>query len=383
MNLNRKYLNTHTFALMFIVVGSLWLSACNVDLSGAAGLPTETPSPASTPTEVSPLLPTPTATPIPAPSGHIAFISDRDGMKKLYVMNADGSDQRRLTDLASEDDMPRWSPGGLQIAFISSMDQNTDIFIYDLGTSVLTRVTDHPAKDSAPSWSPDGRQIVFESFRDGNWEIYSANVDGTGLTRLTNDPSGDNYPAWSPDGSVIAFISNRFGNSDIFVMDPRGGNLSTLTTSPVPDSDPVWSPDSQTIAFRTWRSSEQADICLISRDAVTVECIAENQGENGAPVWSPNGQWLAFYSERGGTFGFDVVNMETRQMVSLFTGSPAKGDPAWLDNVRLAYQADAGSNMDIFVKTVPSDGNVLLTDGEIVQLTSQPAYDGNPRWTPQ
>lgn len=381
MNLNQKCLDTHIFALLFAVMGSLWLSACSINLGASAGLSaSETPIPTLTATEA-PLLSTPTSTPIPAPSGHIAFISDRDGLKKLYVMNADGTDQRRLTDLASEDDMPRWSPGGLQIAFISTVDKNTDIFIYDLGMDTLTRVTDDPAKDSAPSWSPDGRQIVFESFRDGNWEIYVVNSDGTNLTRLTDDPSGDNSPAWSPDGSKIAFISNRFGNSDILVMDPSGRNLSTLTTSPVPDSDPAWSPDSQSIAFRTWPTSQQADICLISRDAVTLQCIAENQGENGVPVWSPNGQWLAFYSERGGTFGLGVVNMETRQMVSLFTGSPAKGDPAWLDNVRLAYQADAGSNMDIFVKTVASDGNVLSTDGEIVQLTSQPTYDGNPHWT--
>jgi Tol biopolymer transport system component len=383
MNSGQKYLNTHTFALLVIVMGSIWLSACNVDLSGSAGQSeSETPPPVIAPTEA-PLLPTPTATPIPAPTGHIAFISDRDGMKKLYVMNVDGSDQRRLTDLASEDDMPRWAPGGMQIAFISTVDENTDIFIYDLEMNALIRVTDDPAKDSAPSWSPDGRQLVFESFRDGNLEIYSTNADGTDLIRLTDDPSGDTCPAWSPDGSKIAFISNRFGNSDIFLMDSRGGNLSTLTTSPAPESDPAWSPDSQIIAYRSWPSNEQADICLVSRNAVTVECIAKNQGKNGAPVWSPNGQWLAFYSARGGTFGFDVINMETRQMINLYTGSPARGDPTWVDNVYLAYQADAGSNMDIFLKTIANDGYVLFTDGENVPLTSQPTYDGNPHWTSQ
>ena len=380
MNRTLKTLHSRVTPMALLIFGGALLFACALPNpgGGAAGLGNETAESAST---EPPLLSPPAATPIPAPAGHIAFISDRDGIRKLYLMNADGTDQRRLTDLNSEDSSPRWSPDGKRIAFVSSMDDNSDIYIYNLILNTLTRLTDDPAKDSSPSWSPDGSQIVFESFRDSNWEIYVVNADGSNPVRLTDDPAGDNNPIWSPDGTQIAFVSNRYGNSDILLIDPDGNNVSTLTQSPVPDSDPAWSPDGQTIAYRNWLSNDQANICIIGRNGLNMQCIVQDQGRNGLPVWSPDGRWLAFHSERGGSSGIDVINLQTRQLTSLATGQPAKGDPAWLEDVRLAYQADAGGNMEIFMKTVPTDGDTLFTDGEIIQLTSESAYDGEPHWT--
>ena len=107
-------------------------------------------------------------TPTPAPCGKIAFCSNRDSNNEIYVMNADGSNQ--------------------------------------------TRMTNNPAIDNGPSFSRDGSKIAFFSDRDGNQEIYVMNADGSNQTRLTNNPAIDYYPSFSPDGSKIAFVSNRDGN---------------------------------------------------------------------------------------------------------------------------------------------------------------------------
>src|SRR2546430_1816752 len=97
----------------------------------------------------------------PGANGKIAFMSDRDRYAEIYVMNADGSVQLRLTNKA--------------------------------------------AGDADPAWSPDGRQIVFDSTRDGEGEVYVMNADGSGQLRLTNNAAFDAFSAWSPDGQRIAF----------------------------------------------------------------------------------------------------------------------------------------------------------------------------------
>ena len=84
-------------------------------------------------------------------------MSRRDGNAEIYVMNADGSGQRRLT-------------------------RNT-------------------VGDRHPVWSPDGRRIAFES----NWQVNVMNADGSGQRRLTRNGGRNFAPAWSPDGQQIAF----------------------------------------------------------------------------------------------------------------------------------------------------------------------------------
>src|SRR5215831_2140295 len=96
------------------------------------------------------------ATPPAAYSGKIAFVSGQNDQRKIFVVNADGSNLRQLTDNAPRDDNPRWSH--------------------------------------------DGKQIAFESYFGGTPKIYLINADGTGLRELKGNGTGDLFPVWSPDG---------------------------------------------------------------------------------------------------------------------------------------------------------------------------------------
>ena len=178
-----------------------------------------------------------------SPDGRkVAFVRERARRSDVYVMNADGSGQRRLTRDASPSHGLAWSPDGRKIAFLSRREGNWEMFVTNANGSELRNLTQDPAADSAFSWSPDGRRIAFMTKRNGTWQIYLMNADGSGHRRLTRNAAYDGDPAWSPDGSKIAFGSYRFGNSEVYVTNADGSGQRNLTRSPWNENWAAWSP---------------------------------------------------------------------------------------------------------------------------------------------
>jgi Tol biopolymer transport system component len=129
------------------------------------------------------------------------------GDEEVYVMNADGTNVRRLTDNADFDSAPAWSPDGQWLAFEhapgdtltpGTEPQEKDIYVMRPDGSDVHRLTDSPGLDEGPVWSPDGTKIAFSSARDGQQEIYVMNADGSDQRRLTNNPARDESPDWQP-----------------------------------------------------------------------------------------------------------------------------------------------------------------------------------------
>lgn len=363
-------------AIISLFFGTLLLSACgstgDLGLQGAANLD-ETSTATTLPETVESATEVPTATPIPFPSGHVIFVSDRDGSMNLYMSSPDGVEQTRLTFSDAKD--PSVSPDGTKVAFVSTIDNNMDIYILDILSRNVTRVTDALEKDSAPSWSPDGNRLAFESFRDGNFEIYITNIDGSNVIRLTDDPAGDSNPIWSPSSDEIAFVSNRFGNADILILSTNG-TVSTLTTNVAPDSAPAWSPDASMIAFKTY-SDKLANICLIGRNGLNQRCVTAAPSEYSAPIWSPNGTTVAVSAKQSAGYGLTLFNVSDGSSVELYSaGVEPLGTPIWSpDGLRVAFQAQTEGNMELFMATVATN--------EFFRITSTLAFDGEPAWTSQ
>jgi Tol biopolymer transport system component len=368
---------TPRFALIVLLALSLLVAACGTVPDGMAGDAGGGQDPTQEPAVEEPGQPTEAAAatdaPIPSPSGRIIFLSERDGDKDLYLVDAAGNDPQRLTFAASLDGMPRWSPDAGRVAFASTVNGNTDIYIVNADGTNLTRLTDDPGKDSSPSWSPDGTRIVFESNRDDNFELYIIRTDGSGLTRLTNDPAGDFNPHWSPVGEQIAFVNNSSGNSDICIINSDSSGWANLTSDALPSSDPVWSPDGASLAYRLWPASDTARICVIGADRSNPRCLTP-AGTVGIPAWSQNSARLAFLATHEEAAGIDILQVSDGQINSItFHEVEARGDPSWSpENAYIVFQANADGDMELFLLTVNT--NILS------RLTSTPGYDGDPAW---
>jgi len=128
----------------------------------------------------------------------IAFVSDRDGGKlEIFVMAADGSNQRSLTQ-GPNGETPVWSPDGERIAYVGGTRKTPTIQVMNADGSSSRAVVRDTTYIGGLSWSPDGHKLSFASGRDQKaGELYVVNVSGSGLKRLTRNRFGDNAPVWS------------------------------------------------------------------------------------------------------------------------------------------------------------------------------------------
>ena len=187
----------------------------------------------------------------------IAFDSDREGERGVYVAERDGSDARRISGTGYAA-VPRWSPDGIHVVFVRAEPRRPkvwNLWMANLATGALRRLTSHTSGQSwggswfpdglrlayshddrlvildtstgaervyrsplrrhlvrTPAVSPDGRRIVFQVYRDGTWEL---NVADGSMRRILDDKSAEEF-AWTPDGAAVAYHSRRSGEWGIW-----------------------------------------------------------------------------------------------------------------------------------------------------------------------
>ena len=263
----------------------------------------------------------------PGKNGQIAY---QHVGKNLFVINADGTGDRKLTEpTGAEDDDPDWSPNGSAIAF-NRCAQYCQIWRINADGTGLKRLGPScpPTCDvrGLPAWSPSGKAIALgrqwgpvENDQIKFSEIFVMNAGGGGLRQVTHITTANPFSAdvggsmWSPNGKQIVFVvhnsslADPAGGSALFIIDADGSALHQLTPWELNAGGvrPDWSPDGRLILFRVpvGTKEHRGDIYTIHPDGTGLERLT-HYGPNKAvdnPSFSPDGKWITFsrFSTKG------------------------------------------------------------------------------------
>lgn len=277
----------------------------------------------------------------------ITFQSTRDGRPcdQQYVMRADGSDVRRVSDGRGKTTCGWFIPGTDRVFFSSTTAHDEgcpvrpdpskgyvwpldkyDFYTAKVDGSDTRRLTNFDVYTAEGVLSPDGTTIVFTSMKDGDLDIYTMKVDGTDVRRLTTTVGYDGGPWWSPDGKQIVYRAHHPKDStelaqykdllaqdmirpskvELFVMNADGSSQRQVTALGGANFGPSWSPDGQRIIFSSNFSAPRSgnfDLFLIDAsesmaDSTRLERVTTHGSFDGFAMFSPDGNQLVWASNR-------------------------------------------------------------------------------------
>ncbi len=269
-------------------------------------------------------------------------MSRRDGVPcdQIYVMNADGTEERRVSSGKGRTTCPYFLPGDDEIVYASTHHVSDEcpklpvavpggytwpVFDYDIYVSKadgsdVRRLIGGPGYDAEATCANDGT-IVFTSDRDGDLDLYTMNRDGSDVRRLTTTLGYDGGAFFSPDGTKIVYRANhptsekdvadykrllaarwvQPSNMQIWVMDRDGSNQRQVTNLPGSSFAPYFTPDGKRILFasnfedsRGWKF----DLFLINLDGTGLEKVTHAPEFDSFPMFSPDGKQLVWESNR-------------------------------------------------------------------------------------
>jgi len=206
--------------------------------------------------------------------------------------------------------LPAWSPDGRKIVFADRASGNSEVFLMNADGSDLRNLTNEPLPDTNPTFSPDGSEIIFVRDFYGTGRLFRMNPDGSNQRRLTENQAYEMSPAFSPDGSRLAFAGDREGRGlDIFTLDfadPNNENL--LVARRFHDSQAAFSPDGKRLAFVA-SSDGNTEIYLINTDGTGLFRLTHSKAEETAPQFTADGEKLIFASNRSGKFAIYEIEL--------------------------------------------------------------------------
>ncbi len=338
----------------------------------------------------------------------------------LWIVDCNGIDHRKLTDGATDESSPRWSPDGSKLLYVSKEEGTTQIFLRWMDTGQTARLTQLPSSPQGLSWSPDGQWIAFSMLvkqkapelvklpnkpEGAQWadapiliERLKYRSDGSGdlphgfnhlfvlpaeggtprqLTSGSFHHSGT--PAWTPDGNSLIFSSNRnadweheYHNSEIYEVSVKDGTVKSLTSRKGPDSSPTVSPDGNTIAYLSFDDRVQTyqvtHLHLMNRDGGNQRVLTGDLDRDvSRPVWAVDGSGVYFqFDDHGNTkiafAGLDgKVRVIAENLGGTSLGRPYGGGSFSLGKQRLAFTRTRPDH--------PAGVAIVEADGEAKEVT--------------
>jgi dipeptidyl aminopeptidase/acylaminoacyl peptidase len=364
-----------------------------------------------------------------SPDGkRIAFVIGESFLEKgksdadICVMNADGSDVRRLTSDPATDNTPRWSPDGKSLFFVSNRKEGSQVWILPMDGGEPKRLTSFSMETDNPMWLADGKHIGFSSmvfpecgaddacnkkndeglssgtiqahmadrlfyrhwtfWKDGKRShILVFDVDkGTYLDLTPGDFDAPNWStsgggfAFSPDSKELCYSSNHdpneweTTNADLWIVPIGGGPLRNITeTNKAYDGDPEYSPDGKYIAYRTQKvpgyESDLFRLAIYDRKAGETTILTESfDNWVDAFHWAPNSKSIYFIGEVEGHTPLYSVDLKTKQIKKVVDAQTIDDFVIAPDGKSIAFvRRSVGEPRDIY--------RVGVEDGSLKRLT--------------
>jgi eukaryotic-like serine/threonine-protein kinase len=331
-----------------------------------------------------------------SPDGrHIAFRRSSAQESGIYLIDALGGSERRLTDAAASQSgigrSLRWSPDGksLAIADAASHQDPFRIFLFSLDSGERRPLTFPPAGsrgDSTPVFAPDGKSLVFVRTGPsahvglgGTSDLYAVAITGGEPKRLTFDNTYIDGVTWTPSGSELVFASERGGSiPNLWRLPATGGEPERLLEVGANVTSPSISPVGNRLVYtqllfdtNIWRMEFPAQ----GKGAGRPSPLIASTFQDDAPQYSPDGNRIAFFSRRSGSGEIWVCDRQGRSPVQLTRfGGPLPGSPRWSpDGKEIAFDARKEGNADIYV--MDADG------GRLRRLTVDETPEFAPSWS--
>lgn len=249
----------------------------------------------------------------------IAFASDAAGTMDIWTVDPVTGDTVQLTDTPAWDSKPAWSPDGRAIAFA----RDGSLWVMSADGNDQRLVTPNVEPEGI-DWSPDGRTIAYGSNRSGA-QIRLVQPDGSGDRVLLGlDAPFACCPSWSPGGDEMVIAVDESGNGgeiDLYIVTVADQRLRRLTTAGGDDTSPAWSPIGDRIAFQ---SDATANLSLVAPDRSELEAVTFVGTRGVSSTWSPTADRLAWIDPSGELYVISLTGDRTATRIPV----PGRANPS-------------------------------------------------------
>jgi len=289
-----------------------------------------------------------------SPNGRTIAFVEETADENIWEIAPD-QPPRPLIRSTRADHSPQFSPDGSKIAFVSDRTGNYEIWLADADGRNQRQLTDEHGSAGSPRFSPDGKFIVFDSQIADRSEVYIVSANGGAWRRLTEIGKNNSLPAWSADGNWIFFLSNRSGDEQIWKIPATGGENAAAQITKQGAYEMFAAPDDDKIIYS--KGAGKAGLWSVGADGADEKPLPE-LGEAGAwRSWSvaPNGvYYTAFAAQTPLEIKFyDFRSGQTRQI-------------AQVDKLPLAYYPNLTTSADgkriLYARQDQTSASIILAE---------------------